>query len=86
MGNNCSATVTVVKGHSRPDQIVPLEQHANGGNVNSISVGKDEEEDEEEEEEEDEEEEDICEGCLCEGCKCCKCFKKLFICLIPLLC
>ena len=89
MGNNCSATVTVVRGHSRPDQIVPLETaNGAGGNVNSISVGKDDEEEEEDEdeEEEDEEEEDVCEGCICEGCKCCKCCKKLFICLIPLLC
>ena len=88
MGNNCSATVTVVRGHSRPEQIIPL-QTANG-NTNSISVGKEEEEededDEDEDEDEDEEEEEICAGCICAGCKCCKCFKKMFVCLIPLLC
>ena len=91
MGNNCSATVTVVRGHSRPEQIIPLQAVNGNGNTNSISVGKEEEEDDDDDdddddEDEDEEEEEICAGCICAGCKCCKCFKKMFVCLIPLLC
>ena len=37
MGNNCSATVTVVRGHSRPEQIVPL-QGANGNGNTNVAV------------------------------------------------
>ena len=92
MGNNCPATVTVVRGHSRPDQIIPLQAVNGNGNTNSISVGKEEEEedddddDDDDDDEDEDDEEEICKGCICAGCKCCKCCKKMFICLIPLLC
>ena len=58
MGNNCSATVTVVRGHSRPEQIIPLQATNGNGNTNSISVGKEEEDDDDEDDDDEEDEEE----------------------------